>query len=108
MDRDEPVRFRELDDEGRALLIASDPRYGHVLCRCERVTEGEIVDAVRRPAGARDLDAVKRRTRAGMGRCQSGFCLPRVLEVLSRELAAEEAELTKKGPGSPLVEGRIR
>jgi len=108
MDRDEPVRFRELDDAARARLIARDPCYGHVLCRCERVTEGEVVDAIRRPAGARDLDAVKRRTRAGMGRCQSGFCLPRVLEVLSRELAAEEETLTKKGPGSSLVDGRIR
>ncbi len=108
MDRDEPVRFRELDDAARAALIAKDPRYGHVLCRCERVTEGEILDAIRRPGGARDLDAVKRRTRAGMGRCQSGFCLPRVAEVLARELSAEEASLTKKGPGSALVEGRLR
>ena len=68
-------------------------------------TGGHILPAL---AGARDLDAVKRRTRAGMGRCQSGFCLPRVLEVLSRELAAEEETLTKKGPGSSLVDGRIR
>ncbi len=69
------------------------------------ITEGEILDAVRRPLGARSLDGVKRRTRAGMGRCQSGFCSPRVLEILSRELEVSVEEVTKAGKGSEVAVG---
>ena len=75
-------------------LIKKDPAYGNVICRCETVTEGEIVNAIRRPLGARSLDGVKRRTRAGMGRCQSGFCAPRTMEILARELHMDPLELT--------------
>ena len=76
-----------------------------MVCRCETVTEGEILDAIHRSLGARSLDAVKRRTRAGMGRCQSGFCSPRVMEILSRELGVDMAKITKCGKGSELIEG---
>lgn len=89
--------------EERNELIRREPAYGTIVCRCESVTEGEILDAIRRPLGARSLDGVKRRTRAGMGRCQSGFCSPRVMEILRRELGKDLTEITKCGGGSSLV-----
>lgn len=89
-------------------LLAQDPAYGNVICRCETVTEGEIVNAIRRPLGARSLDGIKRRTRAGMGRCQSGFCAPKVMEILERELSADPLSLTKSGTGSELLLRRTR
>ena len=100
-------KFRELSNEERAKLIAEDPAYGRIICRCETVTEGEIRNAIRRPLGARNLDAVKRRTRAGMGRCQSGFCSPRVVEILCEELGLDPTEVTKFGGDSQLLVGRI-
>ncbi len=84
-------------DEERHRLIKENPAYGNVVCRCETVTEGEILDAIRRPLGARTTDGVKRRTRAGMGRCQAGFCNPRVVEILARELQVEESQIRKSG-----------
>ena len=96
--RKEIPNFDLLGDEERNALIRSDPRYGRVVCRCETVTEGEVAEAVRR--GASTLDGVKYRTRAGMGRCQGGFCGPRVTKILARELGVPETEITKKGPGS--------
>jgi glycerol-3-phosphate dehydrogenase len=86
--------------EERKELVEKNPLYGRVICRCEMVTEGEIVDAINRPLGAKNLDAVKRRTRAGMGRCQGGFCSPRVVEILSRELGVEPTDITKFGGNS--------
>jgi glycerol-3-phosphate dehydrogenase len=100
------IRFRELEDEEKQALIRRNPYYGNVVCRCETITEGEIVDSIRRPAGARNLDAVKRRTRAGMGRCQGGFCTPRVVAILARELQIPEEEVTKKGKGSNILMGK--
>ena len=87
--------FSDLSDEEKRQLIAQDPRYGHVVCRCETVTEGEIVEAIKR--GARTLDGVKFRCRPGMGRCQGGFCGPRITKILARELGISEEEVTKKG-----------
>lgn len=87
--------FSELSDEKKRKLIAKDPRYGHVVCRCETVTEGEIVEAINN--GARTLDGVKFRCRPGMGRCQGGFCGPRVTNILARELGISEKQVTKKG-----------
>ena len=75
-----------LSKEERAALIKENPTYGNIICRCETVTEGEIIDAIQRPLGARSLDGVKRRTRAGMGRCQSGFCSPKTMEILRANL----------------------
>jgi len=100
-------KFRELGNEARAALIAADPAYGRIVCRCETVTEGEIRAAIRRPVGARTLDGVKRRTRAGMGRCQSGFCSPRVVAILCEELGLDPTEVTKFGGQSQLLTGRI-
>ena len=100
-------RFREMSDEERAELIAKDPAFGRIICRCETVTEGEIRAAIRRPLGAKNVDAVKRRTRAGMGRCQGGFCAPRVVEILCEELGVSPLEITKFGGDSKLLVGRI-
>ena len=94
-----------LTKEAYQALIRENPAYGQIICRCEQVTEGEIIDAIRRPLGARSLDGVKRRTRAGMGRCQAGFCSPRVLEILARELGVSQAEITKCGGASRLIVG---
>jgi glycerol-3-phosphate dehydrogenase len=106
----DPVRhgipkFREMTNDERARRIAEDPAWGRVVCRCETVTEAEIVEAIRRPLGATTLDGIKRRTRAGMGRCQSGFCTTRVLDILSRELGVEPETLTKHGAGSEILTG---
>jgi glycerol-3-phosphate dehydrogenase len=95
------VDFKNLSREEQERLIKEDPRYGHVICRCETITEGQIVEAIKR--GAKTLDGVKYRTRAGMGRCQGGFCSPRVLKILSRELGIPMTELTKKGEGSVIL-----
>lgn len=86
-------------------LIKKQPAYGNIICRCETVTEGEILDAIHRPLGAKSLDGVKRRTRAGMGRCQAGFCSPRTMEIISRELGMDMREITKSGGDSKIVVG---
>lgn len=99
-------RPREMDLAARQALIEKDPAYATVVCRCEQITEGEIREAIRR--GARSLDGVKRRVRAGMGRCQGGFCTPRVLELLHQELGVPMTELTKGGGESRLLAGRTK
>lgn len=97
------IKFRELNNEERKGLIARRPEYGRIVCRCETITEGEILDAINRPLGAKDLDGVKRRTRAGMGRCQAGFCSTRILDILSKELNTEKTAVTKFGRGSNIL-----
>lgn len=94
-----------LTKEERARLIKENPAYGTIICRCEMVTEGEILDAIKRPLGARSLDGIKRRTRAGTGRCQAGFCTPRAMELLHRELGIPMTEITKSGGASRLLVG---
>lgn len=89
-------------------LCARDGRYGNVICRCRRVSEAQIVDAIHRPLGARSLDAVKRRSFATAGRCQGGFCTPKIMEILERELGMAPEEVSKCGPGSELVVGTIK
>ena len=101
-------RFAEMTDEERAMAVEKDPAYGNVICRCEVVTEAEIRQAIRRPVGAGSIDAVKRRTRAGMGRCQGGFCSPRVAEILAEELGIPLTLVTKFGGRSRLLTGTLR
>ena len=92
--------------EERNELIKKNPAYGNIICRCEMITEGEILDAIHRPLGARSLDGVKRRTRAGMGRCQAGFCSPRTMEILAREVPGFTMyDVTKSGGDSAIVVG---
>lgn len=99
------LRPETLSLEERNELIRKHPEYGNIICRCEMITEGEIMDAIHRPLGARSLDGVKRRTRAGMGRCQAGFCSPRTMEILEREVPMSMFDITKNGVGSNIVVG---
>ena len=98
----------KLSMQERDELIRTNPAYGNIICRCESISEGEILDAIHRPLGARSLDGIKRRTRAGMGRCQAGFCSPRTMEILHRELGLSYEELTKSGGKSNLVLERTK
>lgn len=96
----------ELPAKERNELIRKNPAYGRIVCRCEMISEGEILDAIHRPLGATTMDGIKRRTRAGMGRCQAGFCTPKTMEILERELKIRQEEITKNGAGSEMIVGR--
>ena len=101
-------RFRDLPPAEQKILIQNDPSYGRIVCRCEYVTEGEIVAEIHAPIPARTYDAIKRRTWLGTGRCQGGFDTPRVVEILARELGVSPLEVTKKGSGSKLLARRTK
>ena len=103
--RRKPPVFREMTDAERAEMIARDPAYGRIVCRCEQVTLGEILSALRTQPPAHTLDGVKLRTRAGMGRCQGGFCQPAVFNLLMREYGYRAEEVTKKGARSYVITG---
>ena len=108
----DPIRpavhnFRDMSDEEKDAYIREHPAYGKIVCRCETVSEGEILEAIRRNPPAYDVDGVKRRTRSGMGRCQSGFCGPYVMELLAKEHGIPLESVTKSGAGSEMVLGRI-
>ncbi|MGO5075177.1 NAD(P)/FAD-dependent oxidoreductase [Clostridium sporogenes] len=96
-------KFREMTNEERKEMIKENFAYGKIVCRCEVVTEGEIRDAIRRPLGAKTVDGIKRRTRAGMGRCQSGFCSNKIVEILAEELGIKRNEVTKFGGNSKIL-----
>lgn len=100
--------FAGADMQTKLALIKENPLYGQIICRCETITEAEIVQAIHSPLGALDLDGIKRRTRAGMGRCQGGFCSPRVTEILSREAHIPMECVTKKGGASYILAGSTR
>ena len=100
--------FRELSIDEKNEIIKEHPEYAHVICRCETVTEGEILEAIRTNPRPTDLDGVKRRTRASMGRCQGGFCTPYIVELLAREMGCDYTEVTKFGPGSEINVGRTK
>ena len=100
-------KFRNLSNEKRAALISENKDYAKIVCRCDTVTEAEIREAIRRPVGAVSVDGVKIRTRAGMGRCQAGFCTPRVLEILSEELNIPLEDVIKSEKNSRYVYGKI-
>ncbi|MBQ8028412.1 MAG: NAD(P)/FAD-dependent oxidoreductase [Clostridia bacterium] len=106
--RPAPIRVNELSLEERKALVAKDSRYGKIICRCEGITEGEIIDAIKAPCGARDVDGVKRRTRAGMGRCQGGFCGSKVVEILARELDVPMNQITKHGDRSKILYNKTK
>ena len=101
-------RFREMDIEQRRALIQEDARFGQIICRCETVTEGEIVRALHQNPPAHDLDGVKRRTRTGMGRCNGGFCTPQAVEIIARELGIPVEQVTKCGGDSRLLVGKTK
>ena len=89
-------------------MIRRDSSFGRIICRCEQITEGEIIESIRRPLGARTVDGVKRRCRPGSGRCQGGFCGPRVLEILARELTLSRKDLLKDKKGSHILVGKTK
>lgn len=99
--------LKDMDKLERAKAIKENPLYGNIICRCEEISEGEIVDAINRPLKATSLDAIKRRTRAGMGRCQAGFCSPKVMEILARELNVPEESICKNNKDSKMVIGKM-
>ena len=100
--------FKTLSIEEKNEVIKKDARYGNIVCRCEQVTEGEIVRAITENPKATTIDAVKRRTRAGMGRCQGGFCSLRVAEILARELGLDFTKVSKNGEGSEMAIGKTK
>ena len=100
--------FKNLTIEQKNEVIKKDNRYGKMVCRCEQITEGEIVRAIHENPKARSVSAVKRRTRAGMGRCQGGFCQSHVVEILARELGVDYEQITYSGKGSEIVVGKCK
>lgn len=102
------IHFMELSDAEKAELIKKDPSFGRIICRCEHITEGEIIDVIKRKAGATTVDGVKRRARPGSGRCQGAFCAPRVMEILARELAKDITEVVKDGQDSHILTGKTK
>jgi len=101
------MRFSEMDSSEKGSLVASDPDHGRVVCRCEHVTKREILKALAGPVGASTVQGVKMRTRATSGRCQGGFCLPRIVDIME-EQGSDATEITFKGKGSSLFKGRVR
>ena len=104
----EQIRFKELSDAEKAELVKKDPRYGRVICRCETITEGEIVAAIHSPIPPCSVDGIKRRAGAGMGRCQGGFCGPRVVDILSRELGVSPLDIRQDGDGTYILTGTTK
>ena len=104
----EQIRFKELSDAEKAELVKKDPRYGRVICRCETITEGEIVTAIHSPIPPCSVDGIKRRAGAGMGRCQGGFCGPRVVDILSRELGISPLDIRQDGDGTYILTGTTK
>jgi glycerol-3-phosphate dehydrogenase len=100
--------FADATDARKKELIEKDARYAHIVCRCEYVTEAEIIESIHRPCGARTVDGVKMRAGAGMGRCHGGFCLPRVMDILARETGRAYEDITKGGGGSYILSGKTK
>lgn len=103
LEREAPLRPKEMTTIERNALIKNNPSYGKIVCRCEEISEGEIIDAITRPLGAKSLDGIKRRVRAGMGRCQGGFCSPKVMELLEKYASIPFDEITKNSKGSNIT-----
>jgi glycerol-3-phosphate dehydrogenase len=99
------LRFEEQNEETKKTLIKQDPDYGEIVCRCEKVTKKEILEAANNPLGARSLISIKYRTRVMMGRCQGGYCLPRIIEILRENFNLTPTEITLKGKKSYLLTG---
>ena len=109
----DPIRkpahyFTEMSLEEKNEKIKEDPAFGHIICRCETVTEGEILEAMRTNPKPTDLDGIKRRTRAQMGRCQGGFCSPYIVDIIAKELGIDQTEVTKTGGNSKVLIGRTK
>ena len=101
------IRFAELPPEEKKALVEREPAYGRVICRCETITEGEILAALHSPIPPVSVDGIKRRTGAGLGRCQGGFCAPRIVELMAHELGVSPLDILKDKDGSPILTDRI-
>lgn len=108
MTRKKPVVLADLSVEERNALIRENPAYGKIICRCEQISEGEIIDCIRRPCGARTVKGVKKRVRPGMGRCQGGFCEPKVVHILARELGISPLDVVYDAPDSKILQSENR
>lgn len=100
--------FINMTENEKKEVLKQNPLYGRIICRCEHITEGDIISAINRPLGAKTVDGVKKRVRAGMGRCQGGFCMPRVVEILARELNVSPIEITKSDKDSYILTGETK
>jgi glycerol-3-phosphate dehydrogenase len=100
--------FCDMSDEERREAIKKNPAYAKIICRCENITEGDVLGAIYRPIGAHTVDMVKRRTRSGMGRCQGGFCRSRVADIISRELKIPLSEVRKFTKNSKILYGKTK
>ncbi len=108
IEKREQVHFIDLSPKEKAEMIKKDNRYGRIICRCENITEGEIVDSINRTLGARTVDGVKRRCRPGCGRCQGGFCGPRVQEIIARETGTNIEDILLDKKGSYIISGKTK
>ena len=106
--RPKPDRFKDFTKEELDIKIHEDPTWGRIVCRCETIPEREIIDAIHAPVGAKTVDGIKFRCRPGMGRCQGGFCRPRVIEILARELGLSYEEITKRGEDTNILIGKTK
>ncbi|MEG0156376.1 MAG: FAD-dependent oxidoreductase, partial [Anaerovoracaceae bacterium] len=100
--------FLKASAEVQAQLLQKNPAYGHVICRCEGITEGDILAVLGGTLPPHNINGLKKRLRTGMGRCQGGFCLPQIIDILSREWNLSPQEINKGGKGSPIIKGRLR
>ncbi|MCK4287463.1 MAG: (2Fe-2S)-binding protein, partial [Candidatus Lokiarchaeota archaeon] len=101
-------RFKDFTKEELDTKIHEDPSWGRIICRCENIPEREIIDAIHAPVGSKTVDGIKFRCRPGMGRCQGGFCRPRVIEILARELGLKYEEITKRGEDTNILIGKTK
>ncbi|MFX1456208.1 MAG: NAD(P)/FAD-dependent oxidoreductase [Promethearchaeota archaeon] len=106
--RPKPERFKDFTKKELDLKIHEDPTWGRIICRCETIPEREILDAIHAPVGSQTVDGIKFRCRPGMGRCQGGFCRPRVIEILARELGIRPEEITKRGEDTNILIGKTK
>ena len=102
------IRFNELSEKERAELVKENSSYGRIICRCETITEGEIIDAINSPIPPCSVDGIKRRAGSGMGRCQGGFCGPRVVEILAKEKGISPLEILQDANGSYILTGETK
>ena len=102
------LRFATQTPEVKAKLIAEDADYGEVICRCQQVTKKEIIQAIENPLGARTISSIKYRVWPTTGRCQGGYCLARIAEILEKEYGIPAEEISQRGPGSELFSGKVK
>ncbi len=100
--------FLKADPETQRQLLRENPAYGNAVCRCEGITEGDLLAVLHSPLPPHNLNGLKKRLRTGMGRCQGGFCTPQIIDILSQQWQVQPEQILKNGPGSPVVKGRLR